>query len=459
MNQESKGRVLIVDDEPGVTDALCIMLRRSGYETEGVLSGPEALDKFRAKPSNVVLQDLRMPGMDGIQLLRALKEINPKVLVIVMTAFSTWDTAVEAMRLGAYNYIKKPFDNEIIKEMVGRAVEHARRLAAPGGDQLDAASWRMIVSNTQPMQHIFRVVRQIGPTDSTVLIQGESGTGKELVARLLHLSSLRSQNNFIAVSCSAFPESLLESELFGHVRGSFTGATTDKKGLLEVADKGTFFLDEVGDLSPQTQVKLLRVLEEREIRPVGGTETKKVDVRLISATNRNLEEEVKNGNFREDLFFRLNVIPIRLPPLRERREDIPLLAGFFLARYAAAMKKKVEGFEPKALEALVNREWPGNIRELENVIQRAVAFAQGDTVGCADLFPEGERPKPSAALLDELPADGLNLEKRLEEVERRYIEQALARTNGHLGKAAELLGMTFRSIRYRVEKLGIQKKG
>jgi two-component system response regulator PilR (NtrC family) len=459
MSPDSKGRILVVDDEEGVKDLLCIMLRRCGYETEGALSGEEALENFRKRPADVVLQDVRMPGMDGIQLLRSLKEIDPDVLVIIMTAFSTWSTAVEAMRLGAYNYIKKPFDNDAIRDMVGRALEHARRLHAPeASDQQAGLSLRMIVGNTPQMQEVFRIVRRIAPTDSTVLIQGESGTGKELIARLVHLSSLRAESNFIAVSCSAFPESLLESELFGHMRGAFTGATNNKKGLLEVADAGTFFLDEVGDISPQMQVKLLRVLEEREIRPVGSTETKKVDVRLISATNRNLEEEVKNGNFREDLFFRLNVIPITLPPLRERRDDIPLLAGFFLARYAAAMKKNVKGFDPMAIETLVHSDWPGNIRELENVVQRAVAMSQGDQILLADLFPNGERQKPPADFLGELPAEGLDLQKRLEQVERHYIEQALARTSGHIGKAAEILGMTFRSIRYRIEKLGIQTK-
>ena len=456
MSQESKGRILVVDDEEGIKDTLCIMLRRSGFETEGVLSGQEAVEKFRAKPPDVVLQDLRMPGMDGIELLRRLKEADPNVIVIVMTAFSTWSTAVEAMRLGAYNYIKKPFDNETIKEMVGRAVEHARRLRAEGAHDKQAGLFlRMIVGNTAQMQDIFRVVQRIAPTDSTVLIQGESGTGKELIARLLHLSSLRAQGNFIAVSCGAFPESLLESELFGHVRGAFTGATSNKRGLLEVADGGTFFMDEVGDIPAQTQVKLLRVLEQREIKPVGSTEIKKVDVRLISATNRNLEEEVKNGNFREDLFFRLNVIPITLPPLRERRDDIPLLAGFFLARHSTAMRKEVVAFEPKAIEALVQRDWPGNIRELENVIQRAVAMSQGGQIRSSDLFL-GDRPRPPAEVNHVLPPEGTDLEKRLEEIERRYIEQALARTEGHIGKAAELLGMTFRSIRYRIEKLGIK---
>ncbi len=467
MNAETKGRILVVDDEEGVKDTLCIMLRRSGYVTDGALSGQEAVSKFKAHPADVVLQDLRMPGMDGIALLRALKEIAPNVFVIVMTAYSDWRTAVEAMRLGAYNYIKKPFDNETIKEIVGRAVEHVSRLrASEGTDQLASLSWRMIVGNTPQMQEILRVVRRIAPTDSTVLIQGESGTGKELVARLVHLSSPRVQNSFIAVSCGAFPESLLESELFGHVRGAFTGATSTKKGLLEVAEGGTFFMDEVGDIPLQTQVKLLRAIEEREIKPVGSTETRKVDVRLISATNRNLEEEVKRGNFREDLYFRLNVIPITLPPLRERREDIPLLAGYFLARYAAAMKKKVTAFEPKALEALVHRDWPGNIRELENVIQRAVALTQGERISLSDVGFGGAplRPAEPASLVRraapvDLPAAGINLEKVLEDLERRYIEQALIRTEGHIGKAGDLLGMSFRSIRYRIEKLGIQVKG
>jgi len=451
-----KARLLIVDDEESIRDSLAIILEREGYETDTAADGVDALERFKRKRADVVLVDIRMPKMDGITLLKNLKEIDPDLIVIILTAFSTWDSAVNAMRLGAYDYIKKPFDTDQIKAIVARAVEQNRFVREERSGDIDFTS-NMIVGNTRQMQEVANLIRRVAPTESTVLIEGESGTGKELVARLLHLSSMRSRNPFITVNCSAFPETLLESELFGHVKGAFTNAICDKKGLLEVAEGGTFFLDEVGELTPQTQVKLLRVLEEKKFKPVGSTETKKVDVRFITATNRNLEEEVQKGNFREDLFFRLNVIPIRLPPLRERREDIPLFVGHFLARYSKLMNREVKGVAREAMEALMAYDWPGNVRELENTIQRAVALSEGDEITLKDL-PEKFRVVPEAPKLvvRDLPAADFNLEKEIEKIERYYLQHAMELSNWNMTKAAQLLGLSFRSMRYKVQKYGLK---
>ncbi|MEW6358849.1 MAG: sigma-54 dependent transcriptional regulator [Planctomycetota bacterium] len=456
---EQTGRLLIVDDEKSLRTTLSIILKKEGYETEAAADGAEALSVFREKPADVVLVDLNMPNMDGIALLKELKDLDPHILVIIMTAFSTWDSAVTAMRLGAYDYIKKPFDNENMKAIVGRAMSqtHLLRSRQKAGDTHQRPI-SMVVGNTARMQEICDTVRRIAPTDSTVLILGESGTGKELIARLVHFSSLRAHGNFITVSCGAFPESLLESELFGHVKGAFTSAFADKKGLLEVADGGTFFLDEVGELSPPMQVKLLRVLEEREFKPVGSTETKRVDVRFITATNRNLEEEVEQGNFREDLFFRLNVIPITLPPLKDRKQDIPLLAGHFLARYGKAMNKEITSITSEAMQALLAHDWPGNIRELENTIQRAVALARGDSILLTDLPAKLQVSRePEGWQMREIPSEGLNLEEEMGKIEKLFIQSALEKANWNMTRAAELLGLTFRSVRYKVEKYDIKR--
>ncbi len=453
----SPSRILVVDDERGMREVLSVLLEREGHAVTVASDGAEALEKYGGVRPDLVLVDVRMPKMDGIALLRALKGRDPGALVIVMTAYSTWDSAVEAMRLGAFDYFRKPFDNREIRATVARALA-ARRTLLAGGD----AGWAKVaamVGHGQAMQEIFAVVRRVGPTDSTVCITGESGTGKELIARALHSASPRVGGPFITVNCGAFVETLLESELFGHVRGAFTGAVADRKGLFEVADGGTLFLDEIGEMAPQTQVKFLRVLEERRYAPVGAPEARPVDVRLIAATNKDLAEEVEVGRFREDLYYRLDVIPIHLPPLRERREDVPLLAGQFLARYARTMRKNVAALSKEAMELLLAYDWPGNIRELENVIQRAVALSEGPEIAPQDLagrFAERGKvaagPGPAA-----IPPGGMDLEAHLEAVERRYLEEALRRTGGHLTKAAELLGMTFRAIRYKVQKLGLKK--
>ncbi len=456
VDSAAQGSILVVDDEQGIVRFLDILLSKEGYDVDVAESGQVALELFDPARHDLVLQDLKMPGFSGIQLLEELKKRDEGVLSIIMTANSTWETAVDAMRLGAYDYIKKPFDNDIIRSLVARAIAQ-KQAQRSVGQPSESLLVKPVIGNSQGLHEVFSMVRRVAATDSTILITGESGTGKELVARSIHLRSLRRDENFISANCGAFTESILESELFGHMRGAFTSAIADKKGLFEVAHRGTLFLDEVGEMSSQVQVKLLRVLEEREFTPVGGTETVRVDVRFIAATNRNLEEEVEQGRFREDLFYRLNVIPIELPPLRDRREDIPLLAGHFLKVYNSSMHKEVLRFSEDAMSALMSYEWPGNVRELENTVQRAVALAEHAEVHRDDLLGKiRAAAAPSNELSLEIPPEGLSLEGRLEEIEKAYICAAMKRTNGHMTNAAKLLGMSFRSIRYKVKKLGLK---
>jgi DNA-binding NtrC family response regulator len=463
--QPAPGRILVVDDESSMRTVLAAVLAADGHEVRPTDDGHEAIKLYRDGSWDLVIADLRMPKMHGLELLKQLKTHDPAALIIVMTAYGTWDTAVEAMRLGAYDYLKKPCDNEHLRAVVAKAVERKRT----GGSSAKAKSGsppaaEALIGNDPHMREIMDVVRRVAPTDSTVLIQGESGTGKELVAAAIHGQSLRTTGPFIDINCGAFAETLLDSELFGHVKGSFTGAVSDKMGLIEAADQGTLFLDEVAELSPPTQVKLLRVLETRQFRPVGGVNDKRVDVRFIAATNRNLEDLVGRGTFREDLYFRLNVIPIVIPPLRERRGDIPQLAGYFLAKYAARTGRNVTAIDERSAEWLKTYDWPGNVRELENTIERAVALARSDRLTVEDLaasstprrpapaVPAAAAPAPSAAI----PAMGMNLEEHLAEVEKDFIRQALAATGGNMTEAAKLLGMTFRAIRYKVRKHGLR---
>jgi len=539
--------VLIVDDDPGIRATLRFIFRRAGHEALDAEDGEAGLEVVRRSVPrvDVAIVDLRMPGMGGLELLKRLKEVDPSLPAIVLTAFSDWDNTVEAMRLGAHDYLKKPFDNENIVTVIERAVARRRVLAGSRG-RPELPELRELVGSSVAMRELLDVVARVAPTESTVLIEGESGTGKELVARAIHHASARASEPFVSVNCGAFPESLVESELFGYVKGAFTGAAADKKGLFEAADRGTFFLDEVGELPLSTQTKLLRVLEERRFIPVGSTCPRRVDVRFVCATNRDLAEEVRRGRFRGDLFYRLNVIPIPLPPLRARPDDIPLLAGHFLRKYAKALSREVTGFSAAASAKLERHPWPGNVRELENAIQRAIALARGPVIedvqlaaadpsgpgpdsfrgdltppvvgsgrlpGAAHLGPgvllpsapsalhppphphghsppspspggsasgratvptpappapggasaDGSAPDPHP-LAPALPvlADGagpgaFDLERTLETIERHYLEQALARTEGNLTRAAELLGITFRSIRYKVKKLGIRE--
>ncbi len=448
------GRVIVVDDEANIRQILKSILEGEGHTVHATDDGNEVLDMIAQERWDVVITDIRMPKMHGHDLLKALEDIDDPPYVLVITAYSTWDDAVEAMRLGAHDYIRKPFDNDHIRATVAQSVQRRRIMALLASEGVEKFDLGNLIGNSSGIQQVIRMVQRAAPTDSTILISGESGTGKELVARAMHYMSPRAHEPFIPVNCGGFTETLLESELFGHLRGSFTGAVANKKGLLEIADRGTFFLDEVADMSPATQVKFLRVLENREFKPVGGVKTASVDVRFITATNRDLERLVKEERFREDLFYRMNVIPISIPPLRERRSDIPLLAGHFIALYSRRMGKPIEGIDEGALEVLMNEDWPGNVRELENMIERAVALIDGDRITRDDLAGRAVPAGPPA-----LEAEGVDLDERLKEVERTYIERALKTTGGNLTRAAELLGIPFRSIRYRIKKLGIERPG
>lgn len=474
MEENAGGRILFVDDDTSLRTVVPIALTRDGYQVDTAASGEEALAKFSPGAYDLIIQDVRMPGMNGLELLERLRQLDTQVPVVVMTAFSNWDVAMDAMRLGAFDYIKKPFDNDDLRDLARRAVAYG---SVTDGDE-DWAKVRMI-GTSQAMREIQDLLRRVGRTDSTVLVEGESGTGKELIAAMLHARSHRREGPFVAVNCGGFSETLLESELFGHVKGAFTGAVADKRGLLELANGGTFFLDELGETTLSTQVRLLRVLETRSFLPVGGETPRHTDVRFVAATNRNLAEMVDAGMFRQDLYYRLNVIPVRIAPLRERREDVPLLAGYYLSLYAERFGKHLIGFEIGAMDAMLEYDWPGNVRELQNAVQRAVSLAEHELIAFNDVFPSwgGGRgnvpsaaPKPRSSSTDIVPAsappgkgqegdclpaigEGFNLEDTMEKVEAKYIREALAMTNNNLTQAAELLGITFRSIRYKVKKM------
>jgi two-component system response regulator PilR (NtrC family) len=451
-----KGLILIVDDEKSMCELLSVVLEKEGYTVDTATNGEAALKLFEKGQYDLVLEDLKMPGMDGIELLRKMKEIDSQAVVMVMTAFSSWETAVEAMRLGAHDYIRKPFDNVVVKELVSRAVEESRilRRRADSGE----SPIEIMIGHSSAMREVFRLVRLVAPTDTTILLQGESGAGKNLLARIIHLASVRAHHPFISANCGGFSESLLESELFGHVQGAFTGAVADKKGLFEIADKGTFFLDQITEMSPATQVKVLRMLEEREFRAVGCTETKRIDVRFIAATNCNIEQEVEQNAFREDLYYRLNVVRIDLPPLRERREDIPLLAGRFLAMYSRSMGKDVTSISQEAMEELVNFDWPGNVRELQNAIQRAVALAEGEEIGLQHLVGKMKSFGVPSHFVPIIPPEGIDLEAMLGSIEKEYLRRALEASSWKAAKAASLLGMSQRSMRYKLGKHGVRPK-
>jgi two-component system response regulator PilR (NtrC family) len=455
-------RILVVDDERSMRELLAIVLRREGYEVMLAENGRTAVAALEREPVDLVISDIKMPDMSGVDVLRAAKRIDQDVLGIMITAFASTDTAVEALRMGAYDYLSKPFDVDELKIVVRNALE--RRQLRQENVLLKRAlqtthQFSNIVGRSEPMLAVFKMVETIAPTNSTILVTGESGTGKELVARAIHFNSLRRERPFVALNCGALPETLLESELFGHMRGAFTGAAVNKKGLIEVADRGTIFLDEIGETSPMMQVKLLRVLQERRFRRIGGLEEVDADIRVIAATNQDLGKLVAEGRFREDLFYRINVIPIHLPPLRERREDIPLLAEHFLAKYSAQMGKEITGISNDAIACLDLYAWPGNIRELENVIERAVALERTPAI-LPDSLPahllagtprNGGGPAPK-----QLPESGFHLEEHVKEIEREYIAQALRKAGGVQVKAAELLGMSFRSFRYYVKKYNLR---
>ncbi|MFH1708318.1 MAG: sigma-54 dependent transcriptional regulator [Planctomycetota bacterium] len=458
MTTPNPARILIVDDEKNLCEFLSIILTRDGYTVATAASGPAALASLAADRFDLVIQDVRMPGMDGIELLREIKARDAALPVVVMTAYATWATAVEAMRLGAFDFIRKPFDNDAIRDIVRRVLEAGRRPPAPEEDR-SAPQTMETVGNSAPMAAVFAQIRAAARTEATVLITGESGTGKELVARALHHGSPRHAASFIAINCSALVTTLLESEIFGHVRGAFTGAERDKKGLLELADGGTFFLDEIGDMDPALQGKILKVLEDRDFYPVGGTTRRHADVRFLAATNQDLAALTATGRFRQDLYYRLNVIPIHLPPLRDRAGDLPLLAGYFLKRYSHRYGKAVRGFDDAAMALLARHGWPGNVRELENCIQRALLVTAGETIRAADIGSFGLTAAPGPAVVPPVLPPGFDLEAAIADLERRYIEQALAEHGHNMTDAAAALGMNFRAIRYKVKKYGIVVHG
>jgi two-component system response regulator PilR (NtrC family) len=453
-------RVLVVDDERSIREMLAIVLRREGHDVVIAEDGRTAIATLERGAVDLIICDIKMPDMSGVDVLRKAKEIDQDVVAMMITAFASTETAVEAMRLGACDYLTKPFDVDELKMKVREKLESRdlRRENVLLKRALGAKhEFSNMVGRSEKMVEIFSLIETISRTTSTVLISGESGTGKELVARAIHFNSLRRERPFVAVNCAAIADTLLESELFGHMRGSFTGAESNKKGLLEVADHGTVFLDEIADMSQALQVKVLRVLQERRFRRVGGLEEIEADIRIIAATNRDLVKAVAEGSFREDLFYRINVIPIQLPSLRERAEDIPLLAEHFLDKYRVQMRKQVTGISGEAVACLAAYDWPGNVRELENVIERAVALEQAPVILPASL-PEavrhpGRRAAPAAGLL---PDSGFDLEEHVQEIERDYIAQALERAGGVQVKAAELLGMSFRSFRYYAKKYNLR---
>jgi two-component system, NtrC family, response regulator PilR len=458
-------RVLVVDDERSMRELLSIVLRRDGHDVLLAENGEAAVDLLRKQRVDILITDIRMPQMSGVDVLREAKRIDPDIISIVMTAFASADTAVEALRLGAADYVNKsPSAANELRLRVRKELErrHLQRENVLLKRALQTAhTFSNIIGQSEPMVAMFRLIETIAPTSSTVLITGESGTGKELVARAIHFNSLRKEKPFVAVNCGALSETLLDSELFGHMRGAFTGAETNKKGLIEVADKGTIFLDEIGEMSPLVQIKLLRVLQERRFRRLGGTEEVEADIRVIAATNRDLARMVADGEFREDLFYRINVIPIRLPALRERVEDIPFLAEHFVARFADQMGKGITSISRGALACLKAYPWPGNIRELENAIERAVALERTPAI-LAESLPEGVRdtaPIPSATggtPAEGFPEGGIDLEQHVQDIEREYIAEALRRAGGVKVKAAELLGMSFRSFRYYMKKYNLK---
>jgi DNA-binding NtrC family response regulator len=447
----SRGRILVVDDERRQRDILQMILEAEGYETTAAGSGRQALQAAQSEPFDVVLTDLKMPDMNGLELLGALPNRPGGPSVILMTAHGTIDSAVEAMRKGAFDYLTKPLEKDELLLVLKRAMERSRLVRENRmlREQLqDRFRLDNIVGAHGSMQDVFRVVHKVAASTSTVLIYGESGTGKELVAKALHQESDRRSRPFYAVNVAALPESILEAELFGYEKGAFTGAESRKIGLFEQASGSTLFLDEVGDLKRDLQVKLLRALQEREILRVGGTDRIKVDVRIVAATNYDLERAVKEGRFREDLFYRLNVIPILLPPLRERRTDIPLLVEHFLAKHAGGRTRSVS---EEALKALVEYGWPGNVRELESVIERALLLGEDDRILPADL-PAGIRAGlrvPRGALELDIPESGIDLE----ELERTLILRALEKADGNVSRAARLLGLSRRTLQYRLEKI------
>jgi len=445
-----KVKILVVDDEAIVRESLHDWLTDSGYQVFTAENGPKALEIIESERLGIVIADLVMPGVDGIELMKRAKENQPNIEVIIITAYGSIPTAIAAMKEGAYDYIEKPFCPERAELLVKKLAEHQELVEENLSLRQrleDHYRFENIIAKSSKMQRVIEVIKIVAKSNATVLITGESGTGKELVARAIHSQSHRQGKPFVAVSCAALPESLLESELFGHEKGSFTGAYAQKKGKFEFANRGTLFLDEVGEMSANIQVHLLRVLEEKEFTRVGGNEPIKVDVRVISATNKDLKRAIAAGEFREDLYYRLNVVTIELPPLRERKEDVPLLAQHFLNKFALENQKEITGFSPEATEFLLGYDWPGNVRELENAIERAVILAKDSLITVADL------PQENISLARSAP-----IGKKLKEAEKNHILNVLSETGGNYSEAARILGITRMTLYNKSREYGLRVK-
>lgn len=460
-------KILVVDDEENIRTIIKRAFQKEGFIVNTASSGNEALKELSKTSYDLVITDLKMPDGDGINLLKQIHSLYPETMVMVITAYASTESAVEAMKAGAIDYIVKPINIEELRIIVRNALE--KKILKEENIRLkkelyEKYSFHNLIGKSKKIREIFSLIEKIAPTNSTVLITGESGTGKELVAKAIHFSSLRKDQPFVSINCGALPENLLESELFGHVKGSFTGAYTDKKGLFEIAHKGTILLDEISEMSLWMQVKLLRVLQEKKIRRVGGTEEKEVDVRIIASTNVDLSEKIKEGKFREDLYYRLNVIRINLPPLRDRREDIPLLVEHFIKIYNQKTGKNIKGIKEDALKILEAYHWPGNVRELENCIERAVVFETSDyiTVDSIDenikLFVLSNSFSFPSISIPAITEEGIDFESYIDQVRKKLIEEALAVSNNEFLKASQLLKMSYRSFRYYVKKLGIKAR-
>ncbi len=447
-------RIVVVDDEPAQRELIGGFLTKQGHEVFAAASGPEALAYVTNRQVDLVLSDCRMPGMSGPELLSGIKAVNPEIPLVLMTAYGTVETAVQAMKDGAADYLAKPLDLEELLVRLARVTERSRLRSEVRDLQarlVERHRLEGIIGESGRMQDVLALTKRVAPSDATVLIRGESGTGKELIARAIHFNSSRANGPLVSLNCAALPEQLLESELFGHEKGAFTGAIARRKGRFEQADGGSIFLDEIGDLSPALQVKLLRVLQEREFERVGGNQTLRADVRVLAATHRDLERALREGAFREDLYYRLNVVTIQIPPLRERREDIPLLLEHFLRKFAQKNHRDVTGLTAAARDALLKYEYPGNVRELENIVERAVLLCRGRVIDMEDL-PATLRPGQRGAA-EPLPKD---LPGVLADIERQAIESALARSGGVQTQAAEALGISERVLRYKMKKYGLE---
>jgi two-component system response regulator PilR (NtrC family) len=447
-------KILVVDDEKSMREILEIFLRNEGYGVTSANNGMAAVEAIKKDIYDLVITDMKMPKMGGLELLRNIKAITPETVVVMITAFGSTESAVEAMKHGAYDFIQKPFQMDVIRLVVKNALERQklRKDVSLLKGQLKTPSLENIIGNSPAMQSMFKIVTKSSESSASVLVSGESGTGKELVAKAIHSLSTRKNNHFVAVNCAAIPEGLLESELFGHMKGSFTGAGSNKQGLFELANEGTLFLDEIGEMPLALQAKLLRVLEGGPFRRVGGVSDINVDVRIISATNRNLQDLIEEKTFREDLFFRLNVLSVKIPPLRERGDDIELLAGHFLEKFAGDKKS----FSDDVITRLKSYRWKGNVRELENIVERVVLLCDSDVIDVESLPEEVNADSNSDKIT--VPSTGMDIEQLMEDTEKAYLLKALEKTNGVKTDAAKLLSLTFRSFRHKLKKYGIDKK-